>query len=424
MSKFPFPVRGLFRSGNLTLIIAILDQSVYALTNLVLQFLIARSVSAAEFGAYSVGLTFFFIAALLHQTCIIEPMFVFSFQRYGKQMVAYHDRLLRQWSKAFSAAVLMAGFSFAAVFKLAGSPLLAESLWAFAMISPVVLYLWLLRRLAFLLGRIDIAAIGGVIYALVLLVTVGWVWRSGELTAVVGIGLSGIAALVASLTVMTLLRRSSALTTAPTDMFLQHVRYCRWAVGTETVNWLIANGPIVVLPIWFGLSASGEFRVINLLFMPLFQIASAMTTLLLRGFTSSKADARDPATVIKFFWMLLAGAALYSLVALALGRTLVPMLFGARYVVQGHWLELSAISGTLAVAAQGFFVALRAREQSQQILFIHLFVLLVMVCLLPNVVTSGITGILFCQTVAWGLAVPLAGFMVTRTRSNSLDVVG
>ena len=282
-------------------------------------------------------------------------MFVFSFQRYGKQMVAYHDRLLRQSSKAFSAAVPMAGFSFAAVFKLAGSPLLAESLWAFAMISPVVLYLWLLRRLAFLLGRIDIAAIGGVIYALVLLVTVGWVSRSGKLTAVVGIGLSGIAALVASLTVMTLLRRSSGAD----DRCYRHVpSTCPLLpMGGRHGNCQLANSerPNRRSADLVRVERLGRVsRVINLLFMPLFQIASAMTTLLLRGFTSNKADARDPATVIKFFWMLLAGTALYSLVALALGRTLVPMLFGARYVVQGHWLELSAISKPSQSPRRGF----------------------------------------------------------------------
>ncbi|MBV8474429.1 MAG: hypothetical protein JO234_13510, partial [Hyphomicrobiales bacterium] len=44
--------------------LAILDQAVYALTNLALQMLVARSVSSEEFGAYSVGSTFFFVAAL------------------------------------------------------------------------------------------------------------------------------------------------------------------------------------------------------------------------------------------------------------------------------------------------------------------------------------------------------------------------
>ncbi len=49
-------------------ILAILDQSIYALTNLALQMMVARSVSQEEFGAYSVGSTFFFVAALVHQT--------------------------------------------------------------------------------------------------------------------------------------------------------------------------------------------------------------------------------------------------------------------------------------------------------------------------------------------------------------------
>src|SRR5471030_1756016 len=91
-------------------LLAIADQSIYSLTSLAFQIIVARSVSSEEFGAYTVGTTFFFITALVHQTGIVEPMFVFSGQRYRGRMAAYHDHIRREWSEGFSAAILMIGF--------------------------------------------------------------------------------------------------------------------------------------------------------------------------------------------------------------------------------------------------------------------------------------------------------------------------
>ena len=312
-------------------ILAILDQSIYALTNLALQMLVARSVSGEEFGAYSVGSTFFFVAALVHQTGVIEPMFVFTAQRYGQQIGAYHLRLRREWSIGFGAAALVVGLLLALAMFILGSPLLARILAAFAAVTPVLLYLWLLRRMAFVLGRIEIAVLGGVIYSLSLLSAVGLVWHAGYLTSVVAIGLSGLAAVVASAVVMAVMRWPVSQSRPPADLVYQHFRYGRWAVSSEAVVWLIGNGPIVVLPIWYGLAAAAQLRILNLMFMPLLQVVSALGSLLLRRYASSKRDAYNIRTVFKYFWLLMAGASVYSALILVFGTTVAPLMFGREH---------------------------------------------------------------------------------------------
>ncbi len=255
---------------------AILDQSIYALTNLGLQMVVARSVSQGEFGAYSVGSTFFFVAALVHQTCMIEPMFVFTGQRYREYVGAYYKRLRREWSIAFGTAALLVGLILAALLWILGSPPLARTLAAFAIVSPLLLYLWLLRRMAFVLGRIDIAVLGGVVYSLSLFSGAGLVWYASHMTASAAIGL-GLAAVIASVVVTRAIRWPLQEGLAPADIVYQHFRYGRWAVSSEAVNWLIFNGPIVVLPVWYGLGAAAQLRVLNLMFMPLLQVVAAMT---------------------------------------------------------------------------------------------------------------------------------------------------
>jgi O-antigen/teichoic acid export membrane protein len=405
------------RAPKTVAILAILDQSIYALTNLALQILVARSGSVEDFGAYSVGSTFFFVAAMAHQTCIIEPMFVFTSQRYGQQIGAYHRRLRREWSIGFGAAVLIVGLILALATWTLGSAPLAKTLFAFAVASPFLLYLWLVRRMAFVLGRIDVAVLGGVIYSLSLFGTTGLVWYAGHMSAGAAIGLSGLAAVGASLAVTVKMRWSLPGTPPPRDMVYQHFRYGRWAASSEAVIWLITNGPIVVLPIWFGLGAAAQLRVLTLLFMPLLQVVSALTSLLLRRYASPGRDVNNIRTIFKFFWILVAVASVYSVLVIAFGTIVAPLAFGQGGRIEEGWLVLGAAATTCFVATQGFFVALRAQEHSHLVLLVHIGVLLIMVGLLPLAAVAGISGILLAQTIAWGVAVVGAGLLVWREGS-------
>jgi hypothetical protein len=394
--------------------LAILDQSIYALTNLALQVLVAHSVSMEEFGAYSVGSTFFFVAALVHQTCIVEPMFVFTAQRYAQHIGSYHERLRREWSIVFGVAVLVVGLILALALWVLGSPPLARVLAAFSLVSPVLLYLWLLRRMAFFLGRIDMAVLGGIVYSLSLFGAIGLVWHAYRMSAGVAIGLSGVAAVAASLVVTVTMRWSLSQTVPPGDIVYQHFRYGRWAASSEAVVWLINSGPIVILPIWHGLGAAAQLRVLTLLFMPVHQVAAALSSLLLRRYASQGQALNNIRTVFKFFWMLLAGAGVYSALVLAFGTATARLMFGPDHLIEERLLVLGAAATTCFVATQGFFVALRAREHSHQVLLVHIVVLLIMAGLLPLVPSYGISGILLAQTVAWGVAVVVAGFLVSR----------
>jgi O-antigen/teichoic acid export membrane protein len=409
----PIPVQYM-NSGRIAPFMAVIDQSVYSLISLALQIIIARSVSSEQFGAYTVANAFFFVASLVHQALIIEPMFVYSTQRYAHRMVAYHAQLRKEWSIGFAIATSLLGLCIAAGFLFLGSSLVAENVAAYSLISPIVLYLSLLRRIAFIVRRIDLSVFGGMVYAFSLCITAGLTSFLGDMTAVVGISLSGAAALIASLAVSLLLPRPRATTLPPSDMLHQHVRYGRWAIGSESVNWLIVNGPTLLLPIWFGLSAAGQFRVLFLVFMPLHQLVSAMCSILLRRYANCRHEAEDFSIVLRFFSLLLLGASTYALFFVLLGPVIIPIIFGADYVVKEQWLVLAACANTFLAATQGFFVALRAREQSHQILLVYVSVLAILVCLLPLVASLGIPGLLFAQTTGWGLAIPLAGVLAAR----------
>ena len=408
------PLHRLGRVLRIAPLLAILDQAVYALTNLALQVIVARSVSQEEFGAYSVGSTFFFVSALVHASFIIEPMFVFTAQRYGNCVGAYHKRLRREGSILFSITTVVVGLVLAGVMWIAGSFPVAKTLAAFAIVSPLLLYLWLLRRMAFLLGRIELAVLGGAVYSFSLFCGVALVSKFGEMTASAAVGLSGVAAVIGSVVVAGVISWTASETKPPKDMVYQHFRYGRWSASSEAVSLAISNGPIVVLPIWHGLVAAAQVRILNLIFMPVLQVVVPMAYLLLGRFASTVRQGEDAQKAVGFVRLLVAGAGAYSALVVALGGNLIALIFGQEHWVEERWLMLAAATTTCWAAAQGFFVPLRAREQSHLVLRVHLVVLVINVGLLPLLILLGVTGILLGQTIGWFAAVVVAAFMVSR----------
>jgi O-antigen/teichoic acid export membrane protein len=280
--------------------LAILDQAVYALTNLALQVIVARSISQEEFGAYSVGSAFFFVAALVHASFIIEPMFVFTAERYSDCVGAYHKRLRREGSILFSVTTVVVGLVLAWVMWIAGSLPVAKTLAAFAIVSPLLLYLWLLRRMAFLLGRIELAVLGGAVYSFSLFCGAALVSKFGVMTANAAVGLSGVAAIVGSVIAAGVISWTASETKPPKDMVYQHFRYGRWSASSEAVSLVISNGPIVVLPIWHGLVAAAQVRILNLIFMPVLQVVVPMAYLLLRRFASTVRQGEEAQKAVGF----------------------------------------------------------------------------------------------------------------------------
>ena len=397
-----------------TPILALSEQALFAVANLLLQILLARSVSQVEFGAYTVSSTFFFVVAIVHQTCLVEPMFVFSAGRLRGAVAAYHAALRRHWSVGFSVMVMAGGSALAGVAAAFGSVELAKCMVAFALVSPIILYFWLLRRMAFVLGRIDLSAAASALYGAALLISAALVVWAAGINAMGAIVLSGLAAAIGAVFLRARLAWPTGGDAAPGDLPTQHLRYGRWALGAEMVNWALINGPILLLPIWFGLTASAELRALNLFFMPLLQVVSVASMLLLRDFAGRPGGTPDRGAVLRAFWLLLGGGGAYSAMMWLAGPRLAPLVFGDAYRMPASLLAFAGIGVTCLVAAQAFFVALRARERSMQVFVAHLSALGVMLCLLPVAIAHGIAGMLVAQAAGWVVAIVVAIVMIER----------
>ena len=184
----------------------LIDQALSALSNIILSVAVARSVSAGDFGAFSMAFVVFGIAIALTKSLVGQPLqirFAASGPRQQRRAVA----------DGCGAALLLglAGAALLVVVSLFVPPVLREALLALALVLPGLLVQDSCRMAFFALGRARSAAAIDAVWAilmvglLALLVATGYagVW---QLTAAWGAG-----AAVAAVLGLVLLRTGPAV---------------------------------------------------------------------------------------------------------------------------------------------------------------------------------------------------------------------
>ncbi|MFZ6765227.1 lipopolysaccharide biosynthesis protein [Pseudoroseomonas sp. WGS1072] len=395
-------------------VLAVLDQALYALSNLMLQVLVARSVTEDAFGAFTVATSLFVILAMAHQTILVEPMFVLGPRHYSRELGRYYDILRGRWSAGAGLGAMMLCLLSAWAFRQWESTEIALCMIAYALAAPLILYFWLMRRMAFALLRIDLAVIANGIYCTIMLLSLAGFMLVGLANAYSGIALSAAASLVGALIIRMRLPWPQRGQDQPGGVFREHLQYGRWAFGSEVLSWGIANCAMLILPIWMGLATSALLRILILLFMPMLQICSVMALLLLRRSAKASPEISQSRGALRHCLIFLAAGSAYGIGVVLLAPPLIPLVFGSQYVVEPGWILLAAVSGAFTVGAQPLFTALRAAERPRDVMIAHMVAFILIISLLYGLEDAGIAGALIAQTVGWLAAMLSAIFFLAR----------
>ena len=154
-------------------------------------------------------------------------------------------------------------------------------------------------------------------------------------------------------------------------LFRPHLAYGRWAVPTSALTWVPANLPYVMLPIFGGLQASAQLRVIFTLAMPMIQTNYAFGQMLLPVFARHR-SAPDFRRHVRLALAGIVGLSLGFWMVLAIaGQSILSWLYAGRYTEVGPYLILigafPVLNGVVAVQ-QGI---LRAHERPRLVFWAY-----------------------------------------------------
>jgi O-antigen/teichoic acid export membrane protein len=338
----------------------VLDQSLFSLSNFLLNILLARWLSPSEYGAFTVGLAILLVAATVHAALITDPMLVFGASRFAASRDSYERALL---AGHFALTLPLAAVALAVGFGLQRwtSGALVPAVAGLALVAPTYLLLMLLRRVFHVRLEPRTAAIGSGIYFAATLVGVFVLARTWNASATSGFLALTLGSVAASLW---LLPRSgiSRAPSAPGEraaVFAVHWAFGRWALGSNLTLWARANLFYLILPLWGGLEGSAAFRALANLVLPFLQAQVSLGPLLVPALTAARAHSELEATVKQVAGWLLPFAIAYGLIMGWLGSPLADWLYAERYAEYGGltWL-LGPIPPLCAV---GFLAAMALR---------------------------------------------------------------
>ena len=347
----------------------VVDQALFAGANFAVNVMLARWLDPAGYGAYTVAYTVFLLLGTVHGGYLIEPMLVFGAGRFESRLERYLRLVLgghARFSVAF-AAVLVAG---AWVAHLFGSHVLSMALAAFSVAQATILFQWTMRSACFVRTQPVLAAISDGLYAVIMLAGVTALQMTAQLNVATAITLVAVASLVAG--VVTAVRLGIPLVRLPDDDLErdaqeQHRSYGSWAAATGGLEWFNGYLPVLLLPLWAGLAATGGLRALLNLVLPIQHAAGALVKLLVPVFVRARDTPARHRLALRVGGGMTAGAVAWAVVIWAFGAEILTLVYGGKYDAFAGYLWLVALLPLAGVVSNVAMALLRAEERPEAV---------------------------------------------------------
>jgi len=339
---------------------AVVDQALFAGTNFLVNILLARWLEPAAYGAFATAYAVFLLLGTLHTALWTEPMLVYGSSRYREAFGAYQAVLLRyHWRLAL---VVFAVFGILGLgLGVVGQRELALSFLGLSLAAPAVLYMWLVRRGAYVLLDPRLAALGGGVYLLLYLALATFLMKVGSLNNLTAPLAMALGALMAAEAIRLRLVVGLQGGVDPSAIWQTHWSYGRWVVLAGIFSWVPGSVPLFALSLKHDLEATAQFKVLQDLLMPAFHVLAALNQLLvpLMARVSSKSERMRNLRVFLAIFLLLSMA--YWALLATQGLRIITWLYGEKYAHLAPWLPLMGflpVIGAVVFVMGGFFRAL------------------------------------------------------------------
>lgn len=330
---------------------SVADQGLFAVSNFVLNLILARWLSAADYGAFSLAFTLFLLLGTVHTALVVEPLLVFGAGRYNANVGAYLRSVLNlHWVLAALLSLVLGALVFlwpSLRVQLGGTTL------ALMFAAPLILFQWLARRACYIDLQPALAARAGGVYLALTLALATLLFCTGALTPVTALLVMAAASVASAAQIFrTLLRSRRALELFPLhETWTQHWQYGKWALGAALLSFVPGNVAPFFLSLSYSLDAVGAYRALWNLLQPAMQLFTALGVMLLPTFRKQGAAL----SLRRWTGRLLLVALGYALLLAVFREPLLELLYGKKYLAYSPALILAGLvplsSAVIAVLA-------------------------------------------------------------------------
>ncbi|MEK7476869.1 MAG: hypothetical protein AAB152_14700 [Candidatus Coatesbacteria bacterium] len=339
-------------------VLTFLDQGTSAGANFVLQIVLARRLLPEGYGAFAVAYALYLFLFGICTSILIEPMSLLGPRRHARDLAGYAVRLFRM-QVALACLLGLALAASSLFYGAKGSSVATATVW-FALSTPCLMGFQFLRRVCYLETAPASALKGSAVYAVVLLVALGWIGTglsvATAITVMGGAALAGGAAILADRGLLPLLCRRSARWRLAWSDFAGCWEYGKWLLGIMVVGWFAGAAYVPLAAAVAGLSAAGTIRAIDNLFQPVSQGMTGLA-MLASPWLARRMRERGAPFVRSRMWALgltvAAGVSAYALILWWFGSRVISLAYGAStpYLAAAYLIPI--LGGVYVVRALG-----------------------------------------------------------------------
>lgn len=254
-----------------------LDQAVFAVTNLILNILFAHWLTPVEYGRFGITFSGFILLSVLHWYVVVEPLLVES-SRIGPDRLRCYVTTLIRAHLILLAVVSVVSLAAWTAGRLVGAPDIGDGVALALGCGCALLALATARRLCLAFLSAAISAVVGSCY-LVAATATAWLLHASGLISWVSLWavMGGWSLACAAVICVILLRRSHpGQQYRLRDLFRATSPFAVWGSLSAGFAWVRSDGIYLVLALTAGLPAVAQTRAIVTLNAPLTQLNSAL----------------------------------------------------------------------------------------------------------------------------------------------------
>jgi O-antigen/teichoic acid export membrane protein len=343
--------------------LAILEYGLISGCNFLTSILLARWLTADEYGAFALAFSVFLLLTVLYQSIVLEPMSVYG----GAMAVDRHGSYLK------AVFLIHAGLSVIVMVLLGISAVITARLHMGALQSafvgltlaaPLILLLALARRSYYIRLSPGPAVLGAGIYSVVIIA--GLALLRTRLSAFLAFGLMGAGALVSSSFLLLRLGNYVNWKSQGAELsstWREHWHYGRWAMLSAVFGWAPAYACFPLIAWLRGTVGAAQLKALMNISAPILQTFLALSVLILPYASGSEEQGKDTMVMCRNIALIfLAAGIAYWTVMMSLRTIAFQLMYGGKYRELMYLLPLFVIESLVWCISCGPTIVLRAMK--------------------------------------------------------------
>jgi O-antigen/teichoic acid export membrane protein len=349
-----------------------LDQGLISGSNFLLTILLARWLSSVQYGAYALAFSIFLLLANPYESLVSDPMMVFGSSTYADHRREYLGAVLKIAAILGLTFAAVLGLSAAVAHHLATRSGFAGALAGLSLWMPWVLLFWTSRYAFYLKQSPGSAALGALLYSILVLSGTLFVFERGLLSPFTAFVVVTLGALATAL--FMLVRLKPALkgegNAALSSVWRQHWHYGRWVLGTVTVRWIPGNVLYLLTGSLLGMADVGGLRALLNLNLPILSATTSLSNVFVPYISriyGKEGRAATRTAVNRATLLYFGGGVIYLALMTTCRGPILHLLYGGKYMEYASLVPWVTLGAVLLVASYGRIIGLRAIQSPSSV---------------------------------------------------------